>query len=51
MALREIWIRDTPMGRLAEVDDLTGAVIYMASPLSNYMTGHDMIVDGGFTCW
>jgi len=51
MAVRELWIKDTPMGRLAEVDDLTGAVIYLASPLSDYVTGHDMIIDGGFTCW
>jgi len=51
MAVRKIWIRDTPMGRLAEVDDLTGAVIYLASQASNYTTGCDLIIDGGFTVW
>jgi len=51
MAVRALWIRDTPMNRLAEVDDLTGALIYLASPLSNYTTGCDLIVDGGFTVW
>jgi len=51
MAIRELWIRDTPMKKLAEVEDLPGALLYLASPLSNYMTGHDMIIDGGFSCW
>jgi len=49
--LRTLWIRDTPMQRLANVEDLTGAVIYLASPLASYTTGLDMIIDGGFTCW
>jgi len=49
--LRKVWIRDTPMQRLANVEDLTGAVIYLASPLASYTTGLDMIIDGGFTCW
>jgi len=51
MALRKIWLRDTPMARLADVEDLVGAVLYLASPLSDYMTGNDMVIDGGFTCW
>jgi len=51
MAVRALWIRDTPMQRLADVDELTGAVVYLASPLSSYTTGLDMIIDGGFTCW
>lgn len=49
--IREVWLRDTPMKRLADVQDLVGAVIYMASPLSDFATGLDMIVDGGFTLW
>jgi len=51
MAIRKLWIRDTPMGRLAETEDLVGAVLYLASPLSDYMTGNDLVIDGGFTCW
>jgi len=51
LALRNQWIKDTPAGRLADVEDLTGACVYLASPLSNYTTGLDMIIDGGFTCW
>jgi len=49
--LRQQWIDETPMKRLAHVDDLVGAVIYLASSLSNYTTGLDMIIDGGFTLW
>jgi len=51
MALRNQWIAETPMKRLADVEDLVGAVIYLSSSLSNYTTGLDMIIDGGFTLW
>ncbi|XP_021963421.1 galactitol 2-dehydrogenase [Folsomia candida] len=51
LAVRALWIRDTPMQRLADVEDLTGACVYLASPVSSYTTGLDMIIDGGFTCW
>jgi NAD(P)-dependent dehydrogenase (short-subunit alcohol dehydrogenase family) len=39
------------MGRMAEVTDLQGAVVYLASAASDYMTGHDMVIDGGYCCW
>ncbi|MBM3190793.1 MAG: SDR family oxidoreductase [Chloroflexi bacterium] len=45
------WLRDIPMGRLAETTDLQGAVVYLAAECSDYVTGHDLIVDGGFTLW
>lgn len=51
LAVRTLWIRDTPMQRLADVNDLPGAVLYLGSPLASYTTGLDMIIDGGFTCW
>src|SRR5690606_6145348 len=38
------WLALTPMGRMAEVTDLQGAVVYMASEASDFMTGSDMIV-------
>jgi len=50
-ALKRQWISDTPMGRLGLIDDLVGLAIYLASPLSDFMTGADCIIDGGFTCW
>ncbi|MBX3000671.1 MAG: SDR family oxidoreductase [Caldilineaceae bacterium] len=45
------WMEMTPMGRMAEVTDLQGAVVYLASAASDYMTGHDMVIDGGYCIW
>ena len=45
------WIACIPMGRMAETTDLQGAVVYLASEASDYVTGHDLVVDGGFTLW
>jgi NAD(P)-dependent dehydrogenase (short-subunit alcohol dehydrogenase family) len=45
------WIHDIPMGRLCELDDLTGAVVYLASEVSDYMTGHNLVIEGGTTLW
>ena len=50
-AMAPKWLALTPMGRMAEVTDLQGAVVYMASEASDFMTGSDMIVDGGYCLW
>jgi Dehydrogenases with different specificities (related to short-chain alcohol dehydrogenases) len=44
-------LRRTPMGRLAETEELAGPIIFLASEASNFMTGHVLYVDGGFTAW
>ncbi len=46
-----IWAANTPMGRLATPDDLVGAAVFLASAASAYVTGHDLVVDGGYTLW
>jgi len=37
----------TPLGRLGEVEDIVGAALYLASPLSDYVTGAVLLIDGG----
>jgi len=40
-----------PLGRFGEDRDLAGAVVYLASPASSFVTGHVLVVDGAYTAW
>ena len=41
----------TPMKRMATEEDIKGAIAYLASDMSAYVTGHDLVIDGGWTIW
>jgi NAD(P)-dependent dehydrogenase (short-subunit alcohol dehydrogenase family) len=46
---RDYVLGNTPLGRVGQPKDVSGAVVFLASAASDYMTGHVMLVDGGWT--
>jgi NAD(P)-dependent dehydrogenase (short-subunit alcohol dehydrogenase family) len=42
-------VRGIPLGRVGQVDDVVGAVVYLASPAASLVTGASLLVDGGYT--
>ena len=45
-----LWKPQIPMRRLGTPEELMGLYVYLASGASSYMTGSDVVIDGGFTC-
>lgn len=41
----------TPLARMASEEDFVGPALFLASDLASYITGHNLVVDGGFTVW
>ncbi len=50
-AFHEDVLRRIPMGRIGEVEDVVGAVVFLASGAASLITGHTLAVDGGWTAW
>ncbi|MBI3962966.1 MAG: 3-oxoacyl-ACP reductase FabG [Deinococcus sp.] len=44
-------LRRIPLGRLGKPEDVAGAVVFLASPAADMITGHTLLVDGGWTAW
>ena len=43
------YLRNVPLNRLAYESDIDGALIYLSTDLSNYVTGHNLLIDGGYS--
>lgn len=47
----DVWIRDTPMGRLGQPHEIASVVHFLACDASSLITGATVKADAGFTCW
>ncbi len=49
--LLDVLAQDVPLGRFGTMDEIGGAVVFLLSDLATYITGADLLVDGGYTIW
>jgi NAD(P)-dependent dehydrogenase (short-subunit alcohol dehydrogenase family) len=45
------YCKEVPLGKMAYPEDIVGGVIYLASDASSYVTGHNLMIDGGWSIW
>jgi len=45
------YIEKTPLKRMCKEEDIVGGVLFLSSGLSTYITGHNLVIDGGFSIW
>ena len=46
---KDWWIEKTPLGRIGEPEDIADVVLFLSSPLARFITGQNLVVDGGMT--
>ena len=45
------YCKHVPMGRMADAAEINGAIVFLCSDASSYMTGNNLIIDGGWSAW
>lgn len=48
---RQTWAERNPMGRMGNPEELTGAVVMLCGGAGSYITGADLVIDGGQICF
>ena len=43
--------KKVPLGRVGEANEIVGSVLFLSSNYASYITGHNLVVDGGWTIW
>ncbi|MEG0835354.1 MAG: glucose 1-dehydrogenase [Christensenellaceae bacterium] len=49
--MHKVWLPRVPMGRFAEPYEMSGTIVYLASDASSYVTGAELVCDGGYTLY